>query len=394
MNKLLLGCCVLILHLLMVTVHADSNAFVFENMPLPQLLSRLAKGAQQNVIIDEHIEGNATIRLTALTWRQALDTVIEGYGLQKINLGHAWLIQMQSSGSHEQTVATEFMALHYIKAKDALAFIKKHHTAVLGTSSIFNVDEHSNRLMVTAPVSAIKLIKTMILQIDKPNEQVEIAARVVLISREHSRELGGRLMIGQPNKTQLTGSAHHVGVSLYGASFHQALDIELKALENSGLAEVVSRPRLVTENRQVAIIEAGEEIPFVVRDETKLRNKVTTTFKKAVLSLRVTPHVLPGKQIKLHLTVRQDARGVASVDGPAINTQKIETQVTVPSGKTLVLGGINSQTTQFSQKRTPWFWQLPLIGLLFNVSNNIDKSRELLIFVTPKILSASDGQDI
>ena len=164
------------------------------------------------------------------------------------------------------------------------------------------------------------------------------------------------------------------------------LQLELSALQQEGRGEVISNPRVITANQKEAVIEQGEEIPF---QKATSSGATSVEFKKAVLSLRVTPHITPDNRVIMDLAVNKDARGELTPAGPAINTQNVATQVLVDDGETVVLGGVYQQTNANNVDRVPFFSELPYLGNLFKRTQNIRDKTELLIFVTPKILKES-----
>jgi type IV pilus assembly protein PilQ len=174
-----------------------------------------------------------------------------------------------------------------------------------------------------------------------------------------------------------------LGIALARLGSDVLLDMELSALEQEGKGEIISNPRLVTTNQQSAYIESGEEIPY---QEATTSGATSVQFKKAVLSLQVTPQITPDDNIILSLKVSQDSRGVETAGIPAINTQQIETNVLVKNGETIVLGGIYQLNSIHKVTRVPFFGSLPWIGVLFRQKQMADHRKELLIFVTPKII--------
>jgi type IV pilus assembly protein PilQ len=166
------------------------------------------------------------------------------------------------------------------------------------------------------------------------------------------------------------------------------LDLELSALESENKGEIIASPRITVANQQEAYIEQGTEIPYV---QATSSGATSVEFKKAVLSLKVTPHITPDNRIILDLTVTQDTRGetVTTPTGPAvaIDTQEIKTQVLVQNGETVVLGGIFQQISTDDLAKVPVLGDMPIVGRLFKNEVNIEQKRELLIFVTPKIIT-------
>jgi type IV pilus assembly protein PilQ len=165
------------------------------------------------------------------------------------------------------------------------------------------------------------------------------------------------------------------------------LELELSALQAEGKGEVISSPRVITSNQSTAIIEQGTEIPF---QEASSSGATAVAFKKAVLSLEVTPQITPDDKIIMDLKVNKDqAVYDPRFTVPSIDTKKVETQVLVENGETVVLGGVYEQNLQDNISRIPFFGELPYVGFLFKNTQNINDKSELLIFVTPKIIKDS-----
>ena len=165
------------------------------------------------------------------------------------------------------------------------------------------------------------------------------------------------------------------------------MQLELSALQQEGRGEVISNPRVITANQKEAYIEQGTEIPFLTASSS---GATTITFKKAVLSLKVTPQITPDDRVIMDLTVTQDTIGefiiLANSSVPSIDTQEVTTQVLVDNGETVVLGGVYRRETHNESDRVPFFGDLPYVGFLFRQTTKSDEKQELLIFVTPKII--------
>ena len=185
-------------------------------------------------------------------------------------------------------------------------------------------------------------------------------------------------------------NAARIGFQIADLVDGNILDLELSALESENKGEIIASPRITVANQHEAYIEQGTEIPYV---QAASSGATSVEFKKAVLSLKVTPHITPDNRIILDLVVTQDTRGetVETSTGPAvaIDTQEIKTQVLVDNGETVVLGGIFQQTSTSDVSKVPLFGDLPVVGNLFKRNASIYQKRELLIFVTPKIVVES-----
>lgn len=239
-------------------------------------------------------------------------------------------------------------------------------------------------------------------KLDIPIRQVMIEARIVTANNDFSRSLGMNANIG-PNPTNTAGITTNgsngtmninlptasptssIGLAVLGSNY--LVDLELSAMQTEGVGELVSNPRVITSNQMQATIEQGVEIPY---QEASSSGATTVSFKKAVLSLSVTPQITPDDRIVMDLEVSKDnVSSVVSGGVPAIDTRAITTQVLVSNGETVVLGGIYEQEKVNTDDGVPGLANVPLIGFLFKRETRLDNKKELLIFVTPKILKDS-----
>ncbi len=191
-----------------------------------------------------------------------------------------------------------------------------------------------------------------------------------------------RYMVNLP----IANPAGRIAMTLLDSDY--IVDLELSAAQAEGRGEIISSPRLITANQREATIEQGVEIPY---QESSSSGATTTQFKKAVLSLKVTPQITPDNRVILDLTVAKDSVGqlVASATGgfvPSIDTREIVTQVLVNDGQTVVLGGILETERRDAETKVPWLGDVPVLGRLFKTTSKTDNKDELLIFVTPRIL--------
>jgi type IV pilus assembly protein PilQ len=181
----------------------------------------------------------------------------------------------------------------------------------------------------------------------------------------------------------VTNPAGTIGLAILGSDI--LLDLELSALQQEGRGELISNPRLITSDQSEAVIKQGFEIPY---QEASTAGNTSTSFKEAVLSLQVTPKITPDDRINMDLQVNQDNPDFARAlnDIPPIDTRSITTTVLVDNGETVVLGGIYEQERSELEERVPFLGGIPLLGRLFKRTANDATQRELLIFVTPKII--------
>ncbi len=292
------------------------------------------------------------------------------------------------------------------------------------------VDERTNSIILTDTEEKITDFRRIVDQIDIPIRQVMIEARIVIANTDFRRELGASLGQGvfarsDNNETLniITGRGlssddidynddgsievqtqpfYNLAVTGESASRfawnlirdNMFLGLELSALEDSGYAEIVSQPKVITGDKQQASIESGTEIPY--RDASAASGgegggggvAATVSFKKALLKLDVTPQITPDDKIIMDLIINQDSPGENTIAGPTIDTTKLETQVLVPDGQTVVLGGIFSNNIITSKSKVPLLGDVPILGRLFRRDVTSEDKRELLIFITPRIMSS------
>jgi type IV pilus assembly protein PilQ len=246
----------------------------------------------------------------------------------------------------------------------------------------------------------INKIKNWLNQFDKPIKEVLLQAYIINIDRDVEQQLGLQWGTKQtskaaapeplafnmdlPEPANTTHDAGQFGLALAKLGQGILLHLELSALKTEGNAKIVASPRLLTANQKSAEIQTGEEIPY---QQVASEGATSVAFKKAVLKLKVKPQIMPNHRIILHLKVNQDKRGAEIIAGtPAIDTQTMETQVIVADKQTLVLGGIYQKSSQKTLQRVPFIGSLPYIGRLFQYKKSQLKQRELVIFITPKIV--------
>lgn len=359
----------------------------FQDIPLKDALQTLAEATNLNLVLEDSISGTLTLHLQNVPAEEALETILTLKNLQKQQQGDVLMISPVSESS-PTPLQTELITIHYAKVEE----IAKTLQTVL-PKSVLATDLRTNTLIAQDIPSNIEQIKTLLKQLDQPVPQVLIEARILVMNSDFSQELGARLKINSKHEDFTTNGALTLPIAKAGGALGFTttlpadikLDLELSAIEEEGKGEIISRPRLITSNQREAVIESGEEIPY--QTQGGKNSRFSTSFKKAVLALRVTPQITTDDHILLRLIVNQDTRGKETSAGPAINTQKIETEVLVKDGETLVLGGVYQHTKNDNLAQVPGLGSLPLIGRLFRNTSGINNKKELLIFVTPKIQS-------
>jgi len=400
----------------------------FQDIPVRTVLQIIADYNEFNLITSDTVTGNITLRLDGVPWDQALDIILKVKGLDKRMQGNILMVapsdelaareaknlQAQRQVEELALLYTEYVQINYAKASEFADLIKNEDTSILSARGSVSVDERTNTLLIRDTAKSIENIKRMVNILDIPVRQVIIEARMVTVKDNINEELGIRWGItdtdGQYATSGSLGGANSANEGLVPAladrlnvnlpvtspagalAFQVArladgtiLDLELSAMEKENKGEIIASPRITTANQKEAYIEQGVEIPY---QEASSSGATATQFKKAVLSLTVTPHITPDNKIILDLVITQDTvSDVQSGQAPAIDTQRIGTQVLVNNGETIVLGGIYQQAIISTVSKVPVLGDIPYFGWLFRNTNQFNEKKELLIFVTPRIVT-------
>ncbi|MGX9540948.1 type IV pilus secretin PilQ [Shewanella sp. A22] len=404
----------------------------FQKISVRTVLQIIADYNNFNLVTSDTVEGEITLRLDDVPWDQALDLILQTKGLDKRIEGNILMvapseelaIRESNDLKNRQEVKelaplySEYLQINYAKAVDIAELLKTTDSTLLSSRGSVAVDERTNTLLVKDTAEILGNVHRLIEVLDIPIKQVLIEARMVTVKDDVSEDLGVRWGITDQQGSKGTSGTidgatsiangvipsidDRLNVNLPAAAssatsiaFHVAkladgtiLDLELSALEQENKGEIIASPRITTSNQKSAYIEQGVEIPYV---ESASSGATTVTFKKAVLSLRVTPQITPDDRVILDLEITQDSQGttVATATGEAvaIDTQRIGTQVLVDNGETIVLGGIYQQNLISRVSKVPILGDIPLVGFLFRNSTDTNERQELLIFVTPKIVT-------
>lgn len=358
------------------------------------------------------------------------------------------LLSARKEAQELAPLRTEYLQVNYAKASDLATLIKSGAGSLVSERGSVAIDERTNTLLLQDTSERLADIRRLVSTLDIPVKQVMIEARIVIVSDDYRRDLGVRFganaafnqggsdglgLLGGPLNGEngvgispfpvLQGDDGPIGTPTNGTDGQLGgfilpesandrylvnlpaanpagrlalalldsdylVDLELSAAQAEGRGEIISSPRLITANQREATIEQGVEIPY---QESSSSGATTTQFKKAVLSLKVTPQITPDNRVILDLTVSKDSVGqlVASATGgfvPSIDTREIVTQVLVNDGQTVVLGGILETERRDAENKVPYLGDIPVVGRLFKQTTTTDNKDELLIFVTPRIL--------
>lgn len=303
-------------------------------------------------------------------------------------------IAATTDASISQTVKTIWIPIYFAKAQDIASFISHQSLKALSSQGSIHDDKRTNEILLQDDDAHIARIKALIAHLDKPSRQFLIAAKIINLDRNYQKTLGilfrsqdversssHSLTMDEPNTDADVGE---FTLTIARLAENHLLNMQISALEDEGHATLISNPSLVTLNNQSAVIESGAEVPY---QETTLTGSVNVRFKKAVLSLKVTPQQMPSHHILLHIVLSQDKVSALTVKGiPAIQTQQITTQVIVKNHETIVLGGILETVNATQIEGIPGLDKIPIAGKLFERHQKTQKQEELLIFITPSVM--------
>ena len=384
-----------------------------------------------NIILDPNVKGTLTLVLDDVPWDQALDIVLANNGLDKRLEGNVLRIatretfraeaegrraqQEAQALSVDKTQYTHFLS--YARAADVMPIVKKF----LSARGDVVADPRLNALIVTDIPSTIPDVQRILTQLDKKTAQVEIEARVVAATRNFARDLGVQLGFGTGNNVFAIGGAGVVGtsplqvavqnpvyfvtgssiplfsnlgavgptsgISLSNATRNYRVDAILTAAESRGLLKILSRPRVVTQNNQQAIVKQGTRIPVVTA--AQLGGPPTTTYVEAALRLQVTPQITAENTIFMNLEIENTTPDFGhQVSGnPSLLTQLETTQVLVNDGGTVAIGGVIQTQNSINVFQVPLLGDIPVLGNLFKRRAVSTSTQELIFFITPKIVT-------
>lgn len=419
----------------------------FQDVPVRTVLDVIANFTGQNIVADDSVSGNITLRLINVPWDQALDIILKSRNLDKrVNGNVIWVAPAQALAEQEAAalrakneikelapLRTEYIRLNYAKAQTVFELFEKARTSTANTGNISGntpssnsgllsprgsiiVDTRTNTLIVKDTSDNISNIRAMIEKIDVPLSQVMIEARIVTATDSFSKDLGVRWamrhnQITQDGQTTVRTGAANIGSSIVTEQANllnvdlgipssagriafgllnisdTMLNLELQAMQAERRGEVVSSPKVLTADKQKARISSGRQIPYL---EAAASGAATVSFQEASLSLEVTPNITPDGRISLDLNVTQGADSGERVNGvPIITQDSVQTNVVLEDGQTVVLGGVYRNTVGNGVSKVPFLGDLPYVGRLFKSDTRNNNKEEILIFITPKIVNDS-----
>jgi type IV pilus assembly protein PilQ len=415
----------------------------FQNVEVRAVLNVIADFTDLNIITSDSVGGNITLRLKDVPWDQALDIILQTRGLDMRKSGNViWIaprdelatreklaLESQSQINELEATRTEAFQMNYQKAADVQKLLSDPNQRMLSKRGSAVVDARTNTLFVQDTPSRLEEVRKLIARIDVAVRQVMIEARIVEANEAFNKNLGARLGLfesavnrridgvrGPAFGAEIGNTLQAIGVAegtanvsgagatnsnlpaaglnsftagvfsfvLFNNALTRFLNVEISALEADGKGKTISSPRVLTADQVEAVIEQGTEIPY---QQATSSGATSVSFRKANLSLKVKPQITPDGNVIMTLDVNKDEPGATTPAGISISTKHVKTEVLVENGGTVVIGGIYDQRDRTDNTRVPFFGDLPYIGFLFRNQTNTSSKTELLVFITPRIVT-------
>lgn len=412
----------------------------FQDVEIRTILQILAKESGMNIVASDSVNGKMTLSLKDVPWDQALDLVMQARNLDMRQQGNIVniaprdellakdkaFLQAEKDIADLGALYSQNFQLKYKNVKEFRSILRldnadttgNRNTLVSGRGSVL-IDPATNTLIVTDTRSVIEKFRKLIDELDVPAQQVMIEARIVEAADGFSRDLGvkfgatGKKKLkndtsafgwgvnsgfgggdkwGAETKINLPITAAANSISLVRAISSGALNLELSASESLSKTKTLANPRVLTQNRKEAKIESGYEIPFTVTSIANGGSSTNTELKKAVLGLTVTPNITPDGQIIMTVKINKDSPAQCASGNQTIlciSTKNLNTQAMVENGGTLIVGGIYEEDNGNTLTKVPLLGDIPVIGNLFKTRGKKTDRRELLIFITPRIMGTA-----
>ncbi len=419
----------------------DRLSLNFQDIEVRDVLQILADFKDLNLVASDTVVGRVTLRLKSVPWDQALDIVLRSKGLGQRQENNVLIVapavelaalereQLESEQQIRELAPlyTELMQINYADAKEiSTVLVGGEDNRILSERGSVQVIERTNSLLVQETQVKLDEIRNLIEKVDIPVRQVMIEARIVNADTRFVKELGVKwggyvnpngphtqadrqYFLGGQDATVTTsvedGATERsytydqlfTDLSVSGTTRaalaiglitdSSVINLELSAMEADGGGEVVSQPKVITSDKQKAVIKSGKEIPY---QEASSSGATSISFKDAVLSLEVTPQITPDGRVIMDIKItNNDSTTSTSTGVPIIDTNEVQTKVLIDDGQTIVLGGIFKNTTKEGVDKVPLLGDLPGIGRLFRKDTKQETKSEVLIFITPKILTGS-----
>lgn len=381
----------------------------FQDVEVRSVLQVLADYAGVNLVAGDDVQGNVTLRLQDVPWDQALDLVLRSKGLARRQEGNVLLVAPAAAFAAQpfdtpvgpdaqvQPLRRELIPIHHAKAAELVELLLTSlaDDGTLTARGSLAVDERTNTLVAYQPADRLAELRQLVAQLDVPVRQVAIEARIVEANVDYEKSLGVRWGGPLYSENLRPGQELFVdlGVERAGSSLDLGLlrgdvllDLELSAMEKSGNGEIISQPKVVTADKETARILKGTEVPY---QETSQSGATSVSFREASLSLEVTPQITPDNKVIMTVRVTKDEPDYVNAlnNVPPIRKNEVNAKVRVADGETIVIGGVYSTSQNNVVDKVPFFGDLPYVGRLFRRDALQEKKSELLVFLTPRIMS-------
>mgnify|MGYP006196324969 CR=1 FL=1 len=385
----------------------------FKDADIRTVMQVFADFTKMNLVLSDSVQGKVTVFLKDVPWDQALDIVMRSKGLVSSQSGNVLLVSTPADVSNDQFQAANRRAqdemeplvskvfqVSYQKTADLVTLIKSEDSQLLSARGTLISDERTSQIFVQETPTRMERISMIVEGLDKPVKQVMIEARVVLADTSVSKDLGVRIQSASSRADAFTDIGDQFGskgfvdtgasasttlaYTLFNANSTRLINLQLRALETDNKIRTVSNPRVITSNKEPALIEQGTEIPYQIATSS---GATATEFKEANLKLAVTPQIAPDGTVLLDVDVAKDSIGITTANGPAIDTRRVKTKVLVADGGTVVLGGIFEEDDNVLSEKIPYLGDIPGLGALFKGKTDSKRRAELLIFLTPVVLA-------
>ncbi|AMO80427.1 DNA uptake porin HofQ [Obesumbacterium proteus] len=389
----------------------------FFDAPLVNVLQALADNRHLNLMVSDEVKGNTSVKLVDVPWQRALQAIARMNQLSIEQTGNILFVQTaESVDRHLELVhkkqqqekdlekTSVSIALQQADVDAVVKSLTQQKSGLLSAQGSISADPRTNTILVRDFPENTRAAQAWIAELDQPVSQVQLTAHIVTINRESLNELGIRWGTTEPEDSATSDSSgfrlnqFNMGLPVEGRAFNagfqvariggRLLELELSALEKEDNVEIIASPHLMATNLQTASIKQGTEIPYEVSSGAS--GSTSIEFKEAVLGMEVTPRVMRNGKITLMLQITQNmpGRSIKQGDGEAlaIDKQEIKTQVTLNDGETVILGGIFQRQTVHGKTQVPKLGDVPLLGALFRDSTEEAKRRELVIFITPRLV--------
>ena len=414
-------------------------SMTMSNVDVSVLLRALARAADVNIILNNKVTGRANLNISQAPWDQVFLGILRTH-----NLTYSWqgdIVRIMTAEDLEEELRKEVRRRELLIAEPTVSRIvpvkfaaadklqenMKSFLSVDKTGKPVGsilVDQHTNSLIINAVPRDLNAILAVLEKLDKPTPQVHIEAFIVEATKDVARDLGiqwggAYQLSGGDKRGFLTGRDNNalnqggigtpvnpgtgnvvdnpltdLAATSFGLIYQNVgkalLSAQLTALQNDGKVSILSTPSITTLDNQMALIESGQDVPY----QSVTDGEVNIQYKKAVLSLKVTPHVIDNQTLKLSVVVKKDevdfSQATRVLGNPTINTKNAETNVIQADGQTLVIGGLNKEQSTDSQTGTPTLMDVPGLGWLFKRDGKSNAKEDLLIFITPTILKVKE----